>query len=154
MAGHLLDTNIALRSANSADSEHELVVRAVSALIARGEPIYLTAQVIIEFWAVATRPANVNGLGWDLEFVAAEVERLLDQFPLLEEGPAILPRWMQLVTTLGIQGKQVHDARLVAVMLHHGISHVVTLNVDHFRRFGGITPVHPSALAGAPEQVE
>jgi predicted nucleic acid-binding protein len=32
----------------------------------------------------------------------------------------------------------VHDARLAAVMLAHGVNHILTFNVDDFRRYPGI----------------
>lgn len=43
--------------------------------------------------------------------------------------------------TVDVRGRQVYDARLVAVMLAHGITHILTFNGNHFRRFTGITVV-------------
>ena len=40
----------------------------------------------------------------------------------------------QIVQRLAIIGKQVHDARLVAICQVHGMSHVLTLNSGHFQR--------------------
>ena len=31
-------------------------------------------------------------------------------------------------------------------MIRHGLTHLVTLNVDDFRRFSGIVPVTPAEL--------
>jgi len=42
-----------------------------------------------------------------------------------------------------VSGRQVHDARLAAVMLAHGVSHVLTFNVEDFRRYPGIVTVNP-----------
>jgi hypothetical protein len=38
-------------------------------------------------------------------------------------------------------GVQVHDTRLVAAMLVHGVRHIFTLNVADFSRYGEITVV-------------
>lgn len=46
--------------------------------------------------------------------------------------------------------KQVHDARLVALMQAHGITHILTLNGSDFTRYPGITPVDPASLAPPP----
>lgn len=46
-----------------------------------------------------------------------------------------------------VYGKQVHDARLVAVMLNYNIKHLLTFNTDHFKRFTTITAVNPTDLA-------
>lgn len=46
-----------------------------------------------------------------------------------------------------VSGVRVHDARLVAAMLVHGVGHVLTLNEADFRRYDGITVVEPDSLA-------
>jgi hypothetical protein len=45
-----------------------------------------------------------------------------------------------------VSGAQVHDARLVAAMLAHGISHLLTLNDRDFTRYSSITVMHPGNL--------
>ena len=41
------------------------------------------------------------------------------------------PAWKALVNALGVIGKQVHDARLVAVCHVHAVTHLLTFNVAH-----------------------
>ena len=67
----------------------------------------------------------------DAESLAATFEA---RFPLLPETPDIYPAWKVLVQALGVIGKQVHDARLVAVCHVHGVTHLLTFNVAHFAR--------------------
>ncbi len=43
-------------------------------------------------------------------------------------------------------GKQVHDARLVAAMITHHITHLLTFNIDDFKRFSAIVVVHPRSV--------
>jgi predicted nucleic acid-binding protein len=43
-------------------------------------------------------------------------------------------------------GKQVHDTRLVAAMIVHRVTHLLTLDAGDFLRFPEITVVHPQAL--------
>ena len=59
------------------------------------------------------------------------------------ETPAIYPLWRSLVDAHDVIGRQVFDARLVAVMQAHGLTHLLTLNPAHFRRFPGLTVVDP-----------
>jgi hypothetical protein len=51
---------------------------------------------------------------------------------------------------LGVIGKQVRDARHVAVCHVHGVTHVLTINVAHFTRLAaaasGIVVVDPAAV--------
>jgi predicted nucleic acid-binding protein len=149
MADYLLDTNIILRLVNSDDVQHELVLRAVEALIVRGDNPAVTPQVLIEFWSATTRPSDVNGYGWDPTRVAQEIVALSARFRLLPDDPTIYSKWIELVTNIGVRGKQVHDTRLVAVMLVHGVRHLLTFNVKDFQRFGQIEAVHPTTVVVA-----
>jgi predicted nucleic acid-binding protein len=54
------------------------------------------------------------------------------------------------VVAHGVQGKQVHDARLAALMLAHGITHILTLNGADFARYPGIVPIDPASLVPPP----
>jgi len=136
----LLDTSILGRLANSADASHSIATLAVTKLHDRGEVLHICPQNLIEFRNVATRPRANNGLGLDgsvAETIAAQFESL---FPLLPEGPDIFPVWKTLVRDHAVHGKQVHDARLVAVCHVYRISHVLTFNVSHFTRLSTTEP--------------
>jgi predicted nucleic acid-binding protein len=76
MADYLFDTNVLLRASDTASVVHAVTARAVFTLLSHGHELYVTAQNLIEFWAVATRPVNANGLGWSIEDTEKEVERL------------------------------------------------------------------------------
>jgi predicted nucleic acid-binding protein len=144
---YLLDSNILLRVVRPADPDHTLVRTALQTLRNRGEARCYLSQNLVEFWNVCTRPLSARG-GFGLSLAETEraarlVERL---FTLLPDDPAIHVRWRQLVTIYGVQGVQVHDARLVAGMQVHGLSHILPLNPSDFSRYPGILAVHPSAI--------
>jgi predicted nucleic acid-binding protein len=140
---YLADTNILLRWVSPADPQHSLAVDSVKALQRRGEVVHITPQNLIEFWGVATRPAAVNGLGMSPAEAELEVESLERLFPLVPDSPAVYARWKRLVLAAGVSGVKVHDARLAAVMLVNGLTHVLTFNTNDFKRFPGITAVNP-----------
>jgi predicted nucleic acid-binding protein len=149
MTAYLLDTNILLRSSDPNSPLQALADASVSELLARNNQLYITSQNIIEFWVVATRPTSVNGFGWNDKQTLEEIEQILNQFPQLQETPQIFTHWLNVVTTYQIVGKRVHDARLVAVMLTHGVTHLLTLNPDDFRNINEIVVVHPQAISEA-----
>jgi predicted nucleic acid-binding protein len=146
MTKYLLDTNILLRLSNPSDEQHRLVAEAIVALLMQADECYLTAQVLIELWVVATRPVDVNGLGWSPEKTRDIIDQLLQRFPIAEEMPQIFPTWLDLVAEHHIKGKRTHDARIVAVMKTCDISHLLTLNPDDFLGISGITVVHPQEV--------
>lgn len=143
----LLDTNILGRYLQLGHSQHRAAKDAVDALVARGDAPRLVPQVLYELWSVATRPAAVNGLGLSAAQAAAEVSRMLRLFPLLDDSPAIFPEWQRLVTAHAVMGKNGHDARLVAAMLVHGVTHLLTFNTADFTRFPGITVLDPASFS-------
>jgi hypothetical protein len=61
-------------------------------------------------------------------------------FPLLPETPDIYPAWKAIVEALGVVGKQVHDARIVAVCHAHKIDHLLTFHAGHFARMASHPP--------------
>jgi predicted nucleic acid-binding protein len=146
MANYLLDTNVLLRMSDSTSSVNLLAGIAAATLLKQHHQLFITSQNIIEFWVVATRPINVNGLGWRVEKTLAEIEQILNQFPQLEETPQVFFHWLNLVTAYQIQGKRVHDARLVAVMLAHGVTHLLTFNPNDFKSINDIVIVHPQVV--------
>lgn len=142
----LLDTNILLRVSDGSSPDQPIAEQAVAALRLRGDFPHITAQNIIEFWAVATRPREANGLGWNTQQAAAEVAQIRNRFPLLADTPEIVARWLTLVADHDIKGKKVHDARLVAVMQVHGVTQLLTFNTDDFRGYSSITLLHPGEI--------
>jgi predicted nucleic acid-binding protein len=146
MTRYLLDTNVVLRFCNPSDVQHSLATDAIACLLTQGDECFLTAQVLIEFWVVATRPVEVNGLGWAVEETRSTIDQLLNRFPLLEDSSQIFPNWLQLVTVNRITGKRTHDVRIVAVMLAHGVTHLLTFNPSDFIGSVGITIVPPQEL--------
>jgi hypothetical protein len=63
----------------------------------------------------------------------------------------VFTHWRQLVSAYRVIGRRVHDARLVAAMLTHGVTHLLTFNRDDFRQFAMITVVTPTDLLASPE---
>lgn len=55
-------------------------------------------------------------------------------------------RWQQVVVKYRVHGKQAHDARIVTVMIEHGIRHILTLNPSDFERCKSIIPVTPTEV--------
>lgn len=136
----LIDTSILARLANATDAQHAIATRAVLELHRRGEILHITPQVLIEFRNVATRPVAVNGLGLSIVDTEAQATTFEAKFPLLTETPDVYAAWKVLVGALGVIGKQVHDARLVALCHVHGVANLLTFNIAHFTRLSGFGP--------------
>jgi predicted nucleic acid-binding protein len=142
----LVDTNILLRIARRSDPHHPLIDAALAKLSLAGTALHYTHQNIAELWNVMTRPAARNGFGLTAAEAEDEVRVIEAGMSFLAENEAVYQEWRKIVVQHAVSGVQVHDARLVAVMRVHGVSHLLTLNVEDFRRYGRATAMHPSSV--------
>ena len=140
---HLADSNILSRLAQPQNPHHIIARRAVITLRQQGEEICLVPQNLIEFWAVATRPMANNGLGLTIDETRYEIRKFKRLFTLYDDTPNIFAEWENIVLKYNVSGKKVHDTRLVAAILTHNITHLLTFNVKDFKRFTEITTVNP-----------
>ena len=122
----LIDTSVLVRLANTSDLQHPAAARAVLELHRRGEDLRITPQVLVEFRNVATRPKSANGAGLPIADAETHAATFEAKFQLLAETPSIHTGWKAIVGALGIVGKQVHDARLVAVCHANTVTHLLT----------------------------
>jgi predicted nucleic acid-binding protein len=79
----LVDTNILLRSVQPNHPLCSQATHAVSKLIRQKDAVLFCAQNVAEFWNVATRPADRNGLGLSAEEVLQEVGNIEKALTLL-----------------------------------------------------------------------
>jgi predicted nucleic acid-binding protein len=142
----LVDTNILLRSAQPTHPLCPQATHAVSKLLRQRDAVFFCPQNIAEFWNVATRPQELNGLGFSHEEVLGEVSSIEDLLTLLPDIPAIYPVWKRLVEHHRVQDVKVFDARLVAVMNVYAIDSVLTFNSADFKRYNDITALQPAAM--------
>jgi predicted nucleic acid-binding protein len=144
---YVVDTNVLLRWSDADDPRYAECVAAVDDLIDRGIDVCICAQVLIEYWVTSTRPREVNGFGLSAAETESNLADVDGVFSLLLEPSDMAARWRRLATKHSVQGRQAHDARIAALMLAHGVTHILTLNADDFVRYDGITPVTPQEIA-------
>lgn len=143
---YLADSNILLRLTQKNHQHYPIVRNAVINLRKQGEEICIVPQNLIEFWAVATRPSMNNGLGLNATQAKSETRKLKQLFKFYDDEKGIFAEWENLIAKYQVSGKNVHDARLVAAMLKHKISHLLTFNVKDFKRFTEIDVIDPHDL--------
>lgn len=139
---YLLDTNILLRLLDENSSQHEIVSDAIKMLFEQQHKLMLCPQALAEFWAVATRPVNANGLGYTTAVAREAIDFFRGRFGMVFEHANALEIWLELVTEHQVSGKPTHDTKLVALMLIHEIEHILTINTTDFKRFTEIKAVH------------
>ena len=138
---YLCDANLMWCQFDNSAPDQAYIRANIDQLVARGNTVYLSPQNLIEFHGLATRPLENNGLGYspaDARVMAREIKTF---FPLLPDTSEVYEKWCWLMDNYEVRGRQVHDARLVAVMLANRVSHILTRNGADFRRYREITVV-------------
>jgi len=131
----MLDTNVLLAATDEGRAQHDQALRIVNDWPGRGTTLYTSGQIMREYLAVATRPAEKNGLGMRLADALANVRAFRARTSLLAEDGKVADRLLTLLDDIACGGKQIHDANVVATVLVHGIETIVTINVVDFTRF-------------------
>ncbi len=129
-----IDTNALIYSRNLKTPFHlptrEIIQRAAD----EQEPLRISRQIIREYLAAVTRPQN-----WLVpitrEQALLDAESFLQTFEILEDGPQVTNTLIQLCRETPVGGRQIHDANIVATMLAHGESQLLTFNTADFQRF-------------------
>jgi len=146
IASCLVDTNILLRMTRRSDPQHQLVDTALARLAFQGTILHYTHQNIAELWNAMTRPLSRNGLGLTITEAERQVRAIEAGMTLLPDSEAVYREWRRVVVQHGVLGVQAHDARLAAAMFVHDVSHILTLNATDFKRFSGLSALHPSSI--------
>jgi predicted nucleic acid-binding protein len=63
------------------------------------------------------------------------------RFTVFEDGPSVWENLVELGLRYSFAGRQVHDANVVATMMAHGESRLLTFNLGDFERFSDLIEV-------------
>jgi len=138
-----VDTNL-LVYAHRKDSEfHRPALDALFGLARQVEPWGLPWPCVHEFVAIVTHPRIYDPpSGLAVALKAIEVWLGTPGCRPLGEGPGYFVRLKELALQGRIQGPAIHDARVAALCLHHGVNELWTADRD-FSRFAGLKTRNP-----------
>ncbi len=94
----------------------------------------ISRQVLREFLAVMSR-VQASAAPLAMPVLAAAVNAFALRYSVLEDGPAVTDELLRLLASTACGGRQIHDANIVATMLSHGVTRLLTHNVADFHRF-------------------
>jgi predicted nucleic acid-binding protein len=115
----------------------------------RQEDLVVSPQVMMEFYAAATRTMS-NGLGLTPDQALVEIGKIQADFPMLLETEDIYRHWELLVRKYKPTNRRVFDVRHVAFMLAHKIPAILSFNDQDFREYSEIQVFNPFDVLGLP----
>jgi len=136
-----VDTNILVYAHRREMAQHEAASAALVELAEGREPWGVPLWVVTEFLRVVTHPRIFNPPS-PMEDAQAVIEALLDSptAQLLLPGARHRPLLTDAIAEGAATGNLVLDAAIVAVCREHGVSRLLTNDLD-FRRFPSIEVV-------------
>lgn len=141
---YLIDTSVLVRLYDPTCDAYNAVKENLEKLDSKGDELTVAPQIIYEFWAVVTRPKDVNGLGMLPDEADWHISQLLSLFDFVSESEIVFGEWRKQVTRRQVRGRPSHDARIAAFMISNKIENLLTLNPKDFRRFTEINVVDPT----------
>ena len=126
-----VDTNLLVIAHREDAPDHAAAVAALKPLIEGAYPWALPWACVHEFIAIATHPGiykPASPLSEALGFVESCLES--PQLQLLSESLGYFEKLRELAMAARIRGARVHDARIAALCLHHGITELWTADRD------------------------
>ena len=129
-----VDTNILVYSSLDRSPFQQQARDALTDLRRRGVSLWISRQVLREYLSAMTRPDGLTGRVSSGTLVEA-VRYFERYFHVAEDGPEVTERLLTLVSQVTVEGRQIHDANVVATMLAHGIPRLLTHNTADFARY-------------------
>ena len=133
----MVDTNVLVYITVESNPWYQKARQCLNKLFTEGYELCITSQIIREYLVSLTR-GSIFEQRFTLDETLRELNALLSVFTLLEETKETFSYLYDLIQKYQIQGKTIHDANIVAVMITYGIKRLVTYNTDDFKRFNEI----------------
>jgi len=129
-----VDTNVLIYASRPTSEFHTLARAGLDQMRLARCPLWISGQILREYLAAVTRPQS-TATALPVAAAIADVQTFRAAFNVAEDRPEILDRLLILLKTVPTAGRQVHDANIVATMLTHGVTRLLTFNAADFRRF-------------------
>ena len=138
-----VDTNLLVYAHREDSPWHARAFGSLQQLSEGRAPWAIPWPCLHEFLAITTHPriyAPPTPLAAAIDQVSAWLES--PSLVLLAEGPGYWPEFSALVSSARSSGPQVHDARVAAICLQHGVTELWTADRD-FGRFPALVTRNP-----------
>ena len=129
-----IDTNVLIYARFPGTPYYDTARVSLERILRDDEPIRISRQILREYLSSITRP-QIWSDPLTSEEALEEIDWLITQFEILEDGPAVTEWLIALLREVSVGGRQIHDANIVATMLAHGERRLLTFNTSDFRRY-------------------
>jgi uncharacterized protein len=138
-----IDTNLLVFAHRADAPDHQAAIAALTPVFEGPTAWALPWPCLHEFISIATHP-NIYKPASTLPDALGFLGTLLSspQLHLLSEGPGYFEKLRDLALAARLRGPRIHDARIAALCLHHGVGELWTADRD-FSVFPQLTTRNP-----------
>ena len=133
----VVDTDLLVYSTVPSGPFHVEARDTLNALVAASVERWASQQILREYLATMTR------LKAPITAIFNNIRNFRGSYRIAQDSAVVFDELLALLAAIPCGGKQVHDANIVATMLVHGVSNLLTHNVADFKRFGHLIYVIP-----------
>jgi len=126
-----VDSNLLIYSHRESSEFHAGAKELIDSLRGQTAPWAIPWPCVHEFIGIVTHPGIYKPASTMSESLAAvDAWLAADNVHLLAESPGYLDKLRELALTAKLSGPRIHDARIAALCLHHGVSELWTADRD------------------------
>ena len=142
-----VDTNLLVYAHRQESEWHEEALRVLKELAESRAPWAIPWPCVHEFLAIVTHP-RIYLPPTPLKTALEAMEAWMDSpsCRMLGEGPGYFETLRAITERHRVHGPRIHDARIAALCLHHGVTELWTLDRD-FSRFSALKARNPLSRA-------
>ena len=140
----VIDANILVYAADTGAAQHAVSDGLLKTAQNPSTVLYLTSQILCEFYSVATNPRRMVAPFYSSEAIES-VSALLAMpgIHLLPTPTQAIVGWMDLLRRNPVTGARVFDLQIVATMQANHVQRIYTFNAADFAVFPELTVVVP-----------
>ena len=137
-----VDTNVLVYATAAAMPLHAAATNTLNSLAAAGNRLCISRQIVQEFVGSVTRKGVVVPHLTPAQAVVA-CRSIESRFRMLEEDHIVTNQFYFLIQQYQVVSRKVHDANIVATMLAHHVTHLLTHNVADFALYTNSITIIP-----------
>ena len=139
-----LDTNILVYATlfDFEPNKHNQSNNSIKNLSKNNHQIYISTQILREFYAVVTNKKYLNN-PLSIQDAKAQIDFFSKSFEILPIDLNTITKLKELLLHHEIRGQKIHDTTIAASMLEYGINQLFTYNLKDFKVFDEINVLSP-----------
>jgi predicted nucleic acid-binding protein len=137
--GVFIDTNILIYATfpDFDSAKHIQCLESLNQLLQSDKPLFVSSQILREFFAISTN-GGIFKKPLTCKQAVGKMKEFLKRFNFIPEKETTVLTLINLIEKYAVSRQKIHDLNIVATMIDHGVSHLLTYDKKDFKRINEI----------------